>query len=70
MIKNIFSFLLIFFSFAISTRHVLAADPGDDCGGHPICGSSGEDGIFRVIGDVIALGIQYVAVIAVLAVML
>lgn len=59
-----------FFIAFLSVAQWYAAKPWEDCGGHPLCGSSGGTGVFRVIGDTIAVGIQYVAVIAVIAVMI
>lgn len=53
-----------------SISQIYAASPVEDCGGHPICGSSWGDGVFTTIWEVIALGIRYVAVIAVIAVMI
>ena len=69
MIQNIRLFLFSVVIFMYSAP-VFAANPVEDCGGHPLCGPSGNGGVFSVIGDTIATGIQYVAVIAVIAVMI
>lgn len=47
------------------------AIPKVDCGSLPWCGSTtvSGDGVFSIIGNIISLMIQYIAVIAVIAVM-
>lgn len=69
MIQNIRLYLLFVVTFIYSST-AFAANPVEDCWGHPLCGPSWNGGVFNVIGDVIATGIQYVAVIAVIAVMI
>lgn len=68
--KPLYKQICIIFALLSTGAYTYAATPGEDCGGHPLCGSSGGGGVFRVIGDTIAVGIKYVAILAVIAVMI
>lgn len=69
--KSLYKQICIIFALLSTGAYTYADTPGKDCGGHPLCGSSSSTwGVFRVIGDVIALGIKYVAILAVIAVMI
>lgn len=66
-------YIWFFFVFLITTQSTYAAQiPPIDCGNLPGCwnGGASKDETFSIIGKVIETGIQYVAVIAVIAVMI
>lgn len=66
-----YKIFLSIFAYILSIQSLLAANiPDIDCGDLPGCTTSEtEAGSFNIIGGIIATGIKYVAVIAVIAVM-
>lgn len=70
MITKTKKLLYVSMWYVLSASLAFSASPVEDCWWHPICGTSWWDGVFTTIGEVIALGIRYVAVIAVIAVMI
>ncbi len=62
-------YLYISLALLLWLQQSFAGVPDIQCGGLPCPDKTGDNGVFWIIGKLIATGIKYVAVIAVLAVM-